>query len=159
MKTLPEVSWDDRKNVVEEVLPDLNSRQTFLVFIEGVANAVKTRVLLKELQIDWPDFADMYRKDPRLYALYLEAKTRGGEYRQILREEEADRRAMEGTTRAVYHKGKVCGEYKEYSDNLLALQLKAGDPDKYADRNKTELKGAVLNLNVEGVTRAPVDED
>ena len=41
---------------------------------------------------------------------------------------------------------------------MLALQLKAGNPDKYADRKKVENTGVQLNLNVHGVERAPMDK-
>ena len=49
-------------------------------------------------------------------------------------EEEARRRAMEGTKKPVFYLGKVCGHIKEYSDTLLIFQLKAHRPEKYRER-------------------------
>jgi len=49
-------------------------------------------------------------------------------------EDEAVRRAHQGLRKAVYHRGKVVGYETEYSDRLMELLLKAGDPEKYRDR-------------------------
>ncbi|MGE4194710.1 MAG: hypothetical protein AB7E51_15090 [Pseudodesulfovibrio sp.] len=46
-------------------------------------------------------------------------------------EREADRRAMKGTCKAVFHKGKPCGFVREYSDTLLMFRMKKLDP-RYA---------------------------
>lgn len=56
-------------------------------------------------------------------------------------EDEAARRAMEGTLKPVFYRGEKCGTIREYSDTLLIFLLKARDPDKYADRVKQELTG------------------
>ena len=47
----------------------------------------------------------------------------------------------------------MCGYVREYSDQLLSLQLKAGNPDRYADRSKVEHKGIAVNYNIQGVSR------
>ena len=159
MKELPAVKWDERQKIADECLPDLGSRQNFLVFVEGVANAVKTRDLLEQLHLEWQDFAQLYKKDDKLSALYRLSKERGDEYRQVLREDEADRRAVEGVTEDIYHKGKVVGKKKVFSDHMLALQLKAGNPDKYSDKQQMEMKGVMLNLEIQGVDRAPKTEE
>ncbi len=54
------------------------------------------------------------------------------QYSTIL-EAEADRRAVEGLTQAVYYKGEVVGYIQEYSDNLLMFRLKKLNP-AYKDR-------------------------
>ena len=48
-------------------------------------------------------------------------------------EEEAYRRALEGTERDEYYKGEVIGQYREFSDRLLEILLKALAPHKYKD--------------------------
>jgi len=148
-----EVLWSHREEVVEEIFDKVIKRYTFLKFVEGIAQGEKTKVLLNELKIQWTDFVEMYCVDKRLYNLYLDAKERGELYRQALREDEADKRALEGVLKPQFHKGEICGYVREYSDQLLALQLKAGNPDKYADRKDVSFKGAMLNLNVQGVER------
>lgn len=57
-------------------------------------------------------------------------------------EDEARRRAFEGTQEPVYYQGREVGSVTRYSDSLMALLLKGGMPEKYADRTKTELSGA-----------------
>src|SRR4051794_13562219 len=50
-----------------------------------------------------------------------------------LMEAEARRRAVEGTERPVFYKGKQVGAIREYSDTLLIFLLKAHRPEKYRD--------------------------
>lgn len=55
-------------------------------------------------------------------------------------EQEAFRRAVEGTEKGVWHMGSLVGSERVYSDSLLALVLKGRRKKVYADR--TELTGA-----------------
>jgi hypothetical protein len=148
-----DVEWSERVKVIEDVYPEEEHRRIFLSVIDSISEGKRIRVICEELSIGWTDITNLYFQDRRVYDLYLLACRRGEEWRQKLREDEADRRAVEGVKRAVRHRGKVVGHEREYSDQLLALQLKAGNPDRYADRQKVEHKGVVLNLQVEGVTR------
>lgn len=61
-------------------------------------------------------------------------------------EAEARRRAVEGTERPIYYKGRKVGAFREYSDQLLMFLLKGAAPEKYADRVKQEHSGG-LNLS------------
>jgi hypothetical protein len=66
-------------------------------------------------------------------------------------EEEARRRAIDGVNKAVYHKGKIVGYEKVYSDNLLMFMLKARRPDRFRDNSSIEYSGkggAPLDFNV-----------
>lgn len=54
-------------------------------------------------------------------------------------ETEARRRAVDGITRAIYHKGQVVGEEQVYSDGLLQFLLKGRRRSVFGD--KTELTG------------------
>lgn len=65
-------------------------------------------------------------------------------------EQEAFRRAVEGTEKGVWHQGSLVGTERVYSDALLALLLKGRRKKVYADR--TELTGA------DGGPVAQVDE-
>lgn len=56
-------------------------------------------------------------------------------------EDEAVRRAYEGTVKPVFQGGKKVGAIREYSDTLLIVLLKARAPEKYKDRTYNELTG------------------
>lgn len=56
-------------------------------------------------------------------------------------EDEAFRRAVEGTNKPVFYQGKRSGYVKEYSDTLLIVLLKARAPEKYKERVQSELTG------------------
>jgi len=73
--------------------------------------------------------------------------------KQQVREDEADRRAIEGVQKPVYQQKELVGYVTEYSDNLLITQLKAGNPEKYADRQKVDHQGVILNVTVPDLHR------
>ena len=56
-------------------------------------------------------------------------------------EREAWRRSVEGTDKPVVYKGEITGTYKEYSDRMLELLLKAHRPEKFKDRVSNEHMG------------------
>lgn len=56
-------------------------------------------------------------------------------------EDEAVRRAHEGTEKPVYQGGRMVGTVREYSDTLLIFMLKARRPEKFKDRVSQELMG------------------
>lgn len=56
-------------------------------------------------------------------------------------EDEARRRAFEGTAKPVFHQGIQCGTIQEYSDTLTIFLLKGARPEKYRERTSTELTG------------------
>ncbi len=63
-------------------------------------------------------------------------------------EYEARRRAMNGTKRPVFYKGKVCGHIQEYSDKLMETLLAAHRPSKY-NRSMVDLpRGAEIVINI-----------
>lgn len=53
-------------------------------------------------------------------------------------EREAWRRAVEGTDKPVTFQGVICDTYKEYSDRMLELLLKAHRPDKFVEKRQLE---------------------
>lgn len=59
----------------------------------------------------------------------------------FLLEDEAVRRALEGTPDGIYHLGKRIGERRVYSDALLVTMLKALAPEKYRDRAEVKHTG------------------
>ncbi len=51
-----------------------------------------------------------------------------------LLEEEARRRAADGSVKPVFYQGKQVATVREYSDTLLIVLLKANRPEKYRER-------------------------
>lgn len=62
-------------------------------------------------------------------------------------EDEAYRRAVFGVEKVKYHQGIPIGVEREYSDTLMQMLLKAGDPDKYKDRQKVEHEGEIKSVH------------
>lgn len=56
-------------------------------------------------------------------------------------EREAWRRAVEGTDKPISFQGVITATYKEYSDKMLEILLKAHRPEKFTDRSKVEHSG------------------
>ncbi|MBB2918320.1 terminase [Cupriavidus alkaliphilus] len=67
-------------------------------------------------------------------------------------EDEAVRRAYDGTLKPVFYKGEKCGSIREYSDTLLIFLLKARNWEKFGDRVRNELTGRgggpIQNVNM-----------
>jgi hypothetical protein len=71
-------------------------------------------------------------------------------------EDEAHRRAFEGTDEPVFHQGAECGSVRKYSDTLAIFLLKAHNPEKYRERHDVAHSGGI-SLNV--VTGVPDEND
>lgn len=54
-------------------------------------------------------------------------------------EREAWRRAVDGVDKPISYQGEITATYKEYSDRMLEILLKAHRPDKFTDRSKLTL--------------------
>jgi mannose/cellobiose epimerase-like protein (N-acyl-D-glucosamine 2-epimerase family) len=80
---------------------------------------------------EWREYDEKWRED------WEDAWHRGVD----AMEEEARRRAIDGVNKAVYHKGKIVGYEKVYSDNLLMFMLKARRPDRFRDNSSIEYSG------------------
>lgn len=79
----------------------------------------------------------LYRGDPEFARLWDEAVDEAMDRL----EEEARRRAVDGTRRPVFYKGVQVGAVREYSDLLLIFLLKGGRPEKYRERAAVEHTG------------------
>jgi hypothetical protein len=109
----------------------------------------KTKTFCIAHETTWLDLSNLFRRD--LFPLYQIAGKLCSASRLLAAEDELYRRAVEGTLKPVFHKGIEVGHIRQYSDACLAMLLKAGNPDKYADRQQVEHKGVMLNLHVSGV--------
>lgn len=77
-------------------------------------------------------------------------------------EDEATRRAFEGTDKPVFHQGMECGTIREYSDTLAIFLLKGGKPEKYRERVSQELTGkdgGPVKTRVVIATGVPAEDD
>lgn len=69
-------------------------------------------------------------------------------------EDEATRRAIEGTLKPVYYLGRKVGDIREYSDTLLIFLLKGAQPDKYRDNFKIDTTAKVTTETSEAQSLA-----
>jgi len=77
-----------------------------------------------------------WRADNEEFArLWDEAKAIGIE----ALEDEATRRAFEGSEKPVFYMGDECGTIREYSDTLAIFLLKGAKPERYRDNAKVDL--------------------
>lgn len=71
-----------------------------------------------------------------------------------LLEEEARRRAHDGTLKPVYQGGECVGHIREYSDLLIIFLLKARRPEKYRETIRQEITGKDGKpIQIEDMTR------
>lgn len=78
-----------------------------------------------------------------------------GEQAVELMEQEARRRAVNGTTRPIYQGGVKVGAIREYSDTLLIFLLKAARPEKYRERFD---HGGKVAVEHSGAVRVTVED-
>lgn len=117
-------------------------------FVElvSVTRAAKRAKIHRTIVYDW------IRDDPDFEAAYDAAcKIATGRL-----EDEAVRRAFEGTLKPVYQGGKLAGKIREYSDTLLIVLLKARAPEKYKER--VDQKNTNINYNSTELTPDEVRE-
>jgi hypothetical protein len=95
-------------------------------------------------------------EDEAFVADWEEAKADAGD----TLEEEARRRAVDGTLKPVWHKGEFVGSVREFSDTLLIFLLKGAKPNKYKDRWEGKLDGKMdLNMNLAERLAKVLDEE
>lgn len=79
------------------------------------------------------------KKDPA----FAKAFVRAAEIASDLHEDELIRRGTEGVIEPVFQGGRLVGAVRRYSDGCLIAALKAGKPERYADRSKIDHSGSV----------------
>lgn len=110
------------------------TRAAFLEALKDTCNITKAcelsglgRTSAYEWREDDPEFAADWQK-----ALEVAAD---------LLEDEAVRRAKEGTDKPVFQGGQLVGHVREYSDTLMIFLLKGAKPKKYVERLQQEVSG------------------
>lgn len=108
-----------------------------LAFLEAFVELVSVTRAAKKARIYRTIVYDWIRDD----AEFKKAYERACEIATFKLEDEAIRRAYEGTLRPVFQGGEKVGSIREYSDTLLIVLLKARAPEKYKERTSSELTG------------------
>jgi len=91
---------------------------------------------------NYPDFADLYNV----------AEACRDAIRQARRVDAMQERAVDGWEEPVWYKGVQVGTVRKFSDKLLELGLRAGEPDKYGDRPQAQVSFDVaISFVSEGV--------
>lgn len=107
------------------------ARETFLASFRetcNVSEAARAAGLARRSVYEWR--AD----DPAFAADWEDAEQEAADKL----EREAWRRAVEGTDKPVTFQGEITDTYKEYSDRMLELLLKAHRPDKFVEKRQLE---------------------
>ncbi len=101
-----------------------------------------------------PEAAEAWRRADPGFAVRHEAAIAVG---TDALEDEAVRRAHEGTVKPVFYRGEKLGQLREYSDGLLLALLKARRPEKFKDHRVHEPTGNVTINIITGVSNSPED--
>lgn len=119
------------KLIVPDEIQHIKKRAFLAAYAEcgTVTRAAEIAGINRTTHYDW------VREDP----LYSKACDAAYEHAAERLEQEARRRAVEGTEKPVFYQGEVCGTVTEYSDTLLMFLLKGAKPDKYKDRVSNEV--------------------
>ena len=105
---------------------------TALVICAGhKGEAAKAARVARRLHYKWRDEDENYRQ------LFARAVLQAGEVLQ----DEARRRAFRGVRKAIYWQGEKCGYELVYSDSLTQFLLRGEFPEKYRERQQTEITG------------------
>ena len=115
--------------------------QAFGMFAMGIPIAKALRAIGKT----WVEVHPVYSQYQNCKAAYAVCRELGEEYRKMVRQDEAHRRAVEGVVENVYSaSGKLCGTRTFYSDRLLEVLLKGDSPERYStQRQQVEVQGGV----------------
>lgn len=126
-----------------------NSRRDWKTpFLAELAECGSVKAACRKAGVDRSHAYDTRQKDADFAGAWDIAKIEGGE----TLEDEARRRAVDGTDKPVFHQGVQCGTIREYSDSLLAILLKANNPAKFREP-KNDI---TVNVNEDRLAADPV---
>jgi hypothetical protein len=106
-------------------------------FLDALSDTANVSAAAKKVRVSRGHMYRLRDEDIEFAAAWDEAVKLG----TAALEDEAVRRAKDGTLKPVFYRGEKVGTIREYSDTLLIFLLKARDPDKYAERVKKEVTG------------------
>lgn len=116
-------------------IPQLRTELKQRAFLEAVVEYLDIKKACSVAKIARATFYGEWLKDEEFQKQYAEAS----EHACDRAEGEAFRRAVHGTRKPVFHKGRPCGFIQEYSDGLLMFFLKAKRPQIYRDKVDHEI--------------------
>ena len=105
-------------------------------FIKALENGETVSEAAAALKITRADLYQWRRVDTTFDAAWTQAWELGA----YVLEEEAVRRAVEGTEKPVFRGGEVVGHMREYSDSMLMFLLKARKPELFGTSVKSDRK-------------------
>ena len=132
----PKVMAKYLRRVISHAKP--RTREKLAKFLWETARGTLCDKAMHLANLPWSRFVILRSQHRELIDIYRVCRDTGEELRHMQREAEAHRRAHEGVRTPVYYKGNRVGMVRKYSDKLMEILLNAGDPDKYADRSKSE---------------------
>jgi hypothetical protein len=106
-------------------------------FLQWFAEYASVSKAAKKAKVARSNIYLWMKNDPEFNQLYISAC----EAALGALEDEAVRRAFEGTIKPVFQQGKQVGKIREYSDTLMIVLLKARAPEKYKERVHQEQTG------------------
>lgn len=110
------------------------AREKFLTVLAETCNvteAARLSGVSRRCAYDWREADATFRE------LWADAEQEGADKL----EREAWRRGVEGVDKPVTFQGVITATYREYSDRMLELLLKAHRPEKFKERGAVELTG------------------
>ena len=108
-------------------------------FIAALAESGNITLAARAAGVGRRTVYDAQKADESFAAAWAEAEDIAAD----LLEEEARKRAVDGTPEPVYYKGQMVGAVRRYSDNLLMFLLKARRPERFRDRSEQRISGSV----------------
>jgi hypothetical protein len=126
-----------KKTMSTEILPEpgpkpgtIRTAANRRKFIEALAITANVSTACKLARVGRNSIYEWRKDDPSFRVEWDETVELG----TGALEDEAVRRACEGTLKPVYYGGKKIGTVREYSDSLLIFMLKARRPEKFRER-------------------------
>lgn len=100
-------------------------------YLQGLVRVGTASAGIKAAGIDWPTLRRWREVDVEFIVREQAARDQIADKL----EQEAIRRAVRGTKKAVYQGGLLAGYVTEFSDQLLVTMLKATRPERFRDRS------------------------
>lgn len=97
------------------------------------------RAAIKKSGAPWETFHERATADIAVAGRIEAARAARESYRLLVRLDEMHRRAVDGFTDPIVSAGKLVTDHQVYSDMLLLNLVKADNPDKFADRSKSDV--------------------
>jgi cell division septation protein DedD len=124
--------WENSLTKVPREVVDPRDRYRVLHTLIGVASGKKWAEICSD-GLTLPEYVACKRVSPVFAEIAAQAERQADDMRQLIREEAAHDRAVDGETVPVFNvKGELAGEYKKRSDRLMELLLRGSNPGKYA---------------------------